>query len=273
MQLNLGVSVRRNMEAIYDKIGVDYDTTREADPVILSKLASLLDIHSSKKYVDVACGTGNYTSELAYFGGDWSAFDHSQQMLSEARTKSSLVNWQQFDVADTAYDDNYFDGATCSLAIHHFPNLGKAFTEIARILKLRGKLIIFTATPDQMKSYWLNHYFPIMMERSCDQMPSLELIEPSLKKTGINIEVTEPFFITPDLQDLFLYSGKQRPEMYLSDSVRNGISSFHNYCSESELSNGLGRLSEDIETGAIKAIMEKYESDNGDYLFISSCVH
>ncbi len=261
------------MKAIYDKIGVDYDTTRRADPLILSKLASLLDIHSSKKYVDVACGTGNYTSELANFGGKWSAFDHSQQMLSEARTKSSLVNWQQFDVTDTAYDDNCFYGATCSLAIHHFPDLGKAFDEIMRVLKSRGRLIILTATPDQMKSYWLNHYFPIMMERSCDQMPSLEQIEPSLNKAGIKVEVTEQFFVTPDLQDLFLYSGKQRPEMYLSNSVRNGISSFHNYCSESELSSGLGMLREDIETGAIKTVMEKYESDNGDYLFISSCAH
>lgn len=258
------------MDAIYDKIGIEYDTTRRADPVILSRLVSLLEADRSEKYLDIACGTGNYTSELAIFGGTWHAFDQSQKMLSEARLKSSLVTWQQCDVAETTYDDNCFDGATCSLAIHHFPDLEAAFDEIARILRPRSKLIIFTATPDQMKSYWLNHYFPIMIERSCNQMSTLEVIEPNLNKAGISIEDTEPFFITPDLQDFFLYSGKQRPEMYLSESVRNGISSFHNFCSESELNSGLSRLKDDIETGSINAIIEKYACENGDYLLISS---
>ena len=260
------------MAAIYDEIGIEYDTTRKADPKILSRLASLLGIENSKKYIDIACGTGNYTSALSNLGGEWFAFDQSRKMLSEARTKSSLVSWQQYDVNETGYEDSSFDGATCSLAIHHFPDLEKAFAEIARILRSDVRLIIFTATPDQMRSYWLNHYFPVMMERSCEQMPALETIETALCKAGITIETKEPFLITPDLQDLFLYSGKQRPEMYLSSSVRNGISSFHNYCSESELNNGLGSLGEDIETGAIGSIMEKYQSEKGDYLFVSSCV-
>jgi len=261
------------MDAIYDKIGIEYDTTRKADPTILSGIASLLAIESSKKYVDVACGTGNYTSELASFCGEWSAFDHSRKMLTEARKKSSLVKWKQFDVAATSYENDYFDGATCSLAIHHFPDLEEAFVEIARILNPGGKFIIFTATPMQMRYYWLDHYFPIMLERSCDQMPGLETVESALNKAGIFIEATEPFFITAELQDFFLYSGKQRPEMYLSSSVRRGISSFHNYCSETELRSGLSKLRGDIETGAIKAIIEKYENENGDYLFVSARVH
>jgi ubiquinone/menaquinone biosynthesis C-methylase UbiE len=261
------------MEAIYDKIGITYDTTRRTDPAILGKFRSLLDIESSKKYVDVACGTGNYTVKLANFGGVWSAFDHSENMLSEARIKSSMINWEIMNVEKTSYKDNYFDGALCSLAIHHFPNLDRAFIEIARILKPGGKFIIFTATPDQMKTYWLYHYFPKMLDRSCEQMPTLSTIESSLGKAGISLEFTEPFLITPELQDFFLYSGKQRPEMYLSSSVRNGISSFHNYCSEKELKSGLAKLKDDIDSGNIKSLMKKYESAHGDYLYISSRAH
>jgi ubiquinone/menaquinone biosynthesis C-methylase UbiE len=256
------------MEAIYDEIGKGYDTTRKADPRILSTLSGLLDIEEGKRYLDVACGTGNYTSEMAGFGGKWFAFDNSKKMLSEARSKSSQVDWSQFEVTDLGYESNFFDGAICSLAIHHFPELDTAFFEIARVLKTDGKLVIFTATPDQMESYWLNHYFPKMMEASCRQMPTFETIQSALAHSNFIIESTEFFFISPEIQDLFLYSGKRRPEMYLSSDVRNGISSFHNFCSQSELKSGLDNLCNDIESGKIKEIMNSYNNDNGDYVFI-----
>lgn len=257
------------MQAIYDEIGIEYDTTRKADPSILEHFNSLLAIENHKRYLDIACGTGNYTAKLADIGGDWYAFDHSEEMLTKARTKSSLVQWKQADVSELSYEDNYFDGAICSLAIHHFPDLGNAFSEIARVLKPNSSLVIFTATPDQMRSYWLARYFPNMLDSSCDQMPTIESIELALRNTSLSIKSTTPFFITPELQDFFLYSGKQRPEMYLSSAVRNGISSFHNYCDEPELERGLESLRKDIESGAINEVMEDFANKLGDYLFLS----
>lgn len=256
------------MESIYDEIGKDYDTTRKADPCILSTLNSLLDVEKGKRYLDVACGTGNYTSEISKLGGKWFAFDNSDEMLSEARSKSSQVDWRQFDVAELGYESGFFDGSICSLAIHHFPVLNEAFLEISRVLKSNGRLVIFTATPNQMRCYWLNHYFPEMMESSCKQMPTFEIIKSALTQANFSIESTEPFFISPDLQDFFLYSGKQRPDMYLSSKVRNGISSFHNFCTQSELNSGLDKLRKDIESGEIIKIMNSYNNDNGDYIFI-----
>ena len=256
------------MGAIYDEIGKDYDTTRKADPCILSTLNSLLNVEEEKTYLDVACGTGNYTSEISKFGGKWFAFDNSEKMLSEARPKSSQVDWRQFDVTELGYESDFFDGAICSMAIHHFPVLNEAFREVARVLKSNGKLVIFTATPNQMRCYWLNHYFPEMMENSCMQMPTFEVINLALTQAKFSIESTKLFFISPELQDFFLYSGKQRPDMYLSSKVRNGISSFHNFCTQSELNSGLDKLHNDIETSEIKKIMTSYNNHNGDYIFI-----
>jgi len=256
------------MESIYDEIGKDYDATRKPDPGILSTLSSLLDVEEEKRYLDVACGTGNYTSEISRIGGKWFAFDNSEKMLSEARLKSSQVDWRQFDVAELGYESNLFDGAISSLAIHHFPSLDKAFREVARVLKSNAKFVIFTATPKQMRCYWLNHYFPEMMENSCRQMPTFETIKSALTQAKFSIESTKPFFISAELQDFFLYSGKQRPDMYLSSKVRNGISSFHNFCPQSELNSGLDKLRNDIESGEIERIMDSYNNDNGDYIFI-----
>jgi len=258
------------MIAIYDRIGDEYDTTRRADPSILNELNNFLGIYQRNKYLDVACGTGNYTSEIAKFGGSWYAFDHSEKMLQEARKKSNIAEWNQFNIQKLGYSSNMFHGAICSLAIHHFPDLKLAFSEVARVLKPDSSFVIFTATPEQMRTYWLCHYFPVMMEMSCEQMPSLKQVEESLSNTGLSINNLKPFSITPELKDFFLYSGKQRPEMYLSEKVRNGISSFHNFCTPSELGSGLKKLQTDIESGQILEIINQYQSDIGDYLFIQT---
>jgi ubiquinone/menaquinone biosynthesis C-methylase UbiE len=256
------------MEAIYDKIGEGYDTTRKVDPKILSSLSKLLNIEAGKRYLDVACGTGNYTTGISDLGGNWYACDGSEKMLSQASSKSSDINWKKYEVSDLGYKSDFFDGAICSLAIHHFPDLLRPFREIARVLKAECNFVIFTSTPEQIKEYWLNHYFPAMIEKSCEQMPSLETVESALTKAGFAIETTEAFFITPELKDFFLYCGKQRPEMYLSSKVRNGISSFHNFCSQSELEHGLGKLRKDISSGEINGVMSSRDISKGDYLFI-----
>lgn len=255
------------MNVIYDQIGNNYDTTRKADPHIVRKLADLINVESNKKYLDIACGTGNYTCELSKRGGQWFGFDQSEKMLQEAKLKTDLIAWSCFDVTHLGYDNEEFDGAICSLAIHHFPNLDLAFAEIARVLKPNSKLVIFTSTPAQMQNYWLTHYFPEMMEKSCLQMPSIESIQNLLTNCDLKITTTEPFFITPDLKDFFLYSGKFRPHIYLSQSVRNGISSFKNFCSESELESGLTRLAADIESEKINITLN--EKSLGDYMFIT----
>ena len=36
---------------------------------------------------------------------------------------------------------------------------------------MHSRLVIFTATANQMKGYWLNHYFPEMMAESMRRMP------------------------------------------------------------------------------------------------------
>lgn len=256
------------MDVIYDKIGDGYDTTRRADPAILATLARLLDVEAGKFYLDLACGTGNYTSGMVNLGGSWFACDGSARMLAEATRKSTAIDWRKYDVEDLGYDAEFFDGAICTLAIHHFASLLEPFHEVARVLKSESRFVIFTSTPEQMYGYWLNHYFPQMMKQSCDQMPGHDAVASALSAAGFSVVAQEPFFVTPELKDFFLYSGKQKPEMYLSEQVRNGISSFHNFCDKSELDDGMTRLRQDIESGNINAVMRDYENAGGDYLFI-----
>lgn len=256
------------MSAIYNKIGTGYDATRQADPEILNTLVNLISPNENGLYLDVGCGTGNYTHPLSQISGSWKAFDQSKLMIEKAKEKNSNIEWGVFDVINTPYKTASFNSILCTLAIHHFPNLNAAFKEISRVLAPKGKFVIFTSTPEQMETYWLNHYFPKMLECSIKQMPSISKIEAALRNAGLQLVENRHFAVSNELKDLFLYSGKQRPEMYLSETVRAGISSFRNFCPNAELKSGLSLLATDIESGNINSIIKKHEEDKGDYCFL-----
>ena len=123
--------------------------------------------------------------------------------------------------------------------------------------------------PTQMQGYWLNHYFPIMMTDAITQMPSWEVIETAAIEAGFTILRTDKYFIDDELKDHFLYAGKHKPEIYLDENIRKGISSFIALANFKEVQLGLFKMSNDIKTGNFLAIKEEFNNDEGDYLFIT----
>ncbi len=132
----------------------------------------------------------------------------------------------------------------------------------------RGRFVIFTADPDQMHSYWLNEYFPEAMLRSIEQMPSLDQIRENLINAGFAEIQTDAYEIMPDLEDLFLYSGKHRPQLYLDEGFRRNISTFSNLASLVEVREGSVRLAQDIKSGRISEVIGRYNKQSGDYQFV-----
>ncbi|MEH2409064.1 class I SAM-dependent methyltransferase [Nostoc sp.] len=253
--------------AVYQQIGKGYDLTRRADPDIAVQLAKHLQVKLDSSYLDVACGTGNYTLALTKHGGAWHGVDQSKQMIDAAINKSNVVAWQVAEAEKLPYADGSFSGVLCTLAIHHFAALSPVFREIYRVLAA-GRFVLFTATPEQMSKYWLVKYFPEAIHKSAEQMPTLEKLRYALNDVGFNSVNIEPYSISENLQDLFLYSGKHRPEIYLDENVRSGISTFALLASADEIATGCQRLAADINTGRITEIVNKYENNQGDYLFV-----
>jgi ubiquinone/menaquinone biosynthesis C-methylase UbiE len=252
---------------LYDVIGVEYDTSRKADPQITERLANHLQVFDHSPILDVACGTGNYTIALLQMGLNMAGTDISEEMLNKARKKTIHISWDQADVINLPYQKGTFLGATCILAIHHFENLHRAFQEVYRVMD-KGRFVIFTSSPEQMECYWLIEYFPKAMMKSCSQMPQVKQVVDCLKDSGFKMVGLETFLIQPNLQDFFLYSGKYEPSIYLNPKVRAGISTFANLASQEEIHTGCTRLKSDIESGRIKEVVDQYSSDLGDYIFV-----
>lgn len=255
------------MGELYDEIGKTYDTTRKADPEIAHRLKQHLQVFDQDKILDVACGTGNYTAALFQQGLDVTGVDISEKMLIKAHQKSGQIPWIKTDANRLPFNEASFHGATCVLAIHHFDHLLQPFREVYRVLD-NGRFVIFTSSPEQMRSYWLNAYFPIAMEASMKQMPSIDNVIRNLRVVGFSIVGVESFLVEEDLQDFFLYSGKFEPRMYLDSTVQNGISTFANLTTPEEIESGIIRLKQDIDSGEIQDVIQEYTSTLGDYAFI-----
>lgn len=137
-----------------------------------------------------------------------------------------------------------------------------------RFLDRQGRFVIFTAFQEQMHDYWLCNYFPEMMRRSIEKMPAQSTMIDALLTAGFEIERVIPFYVTSEHEDLFLYSGKERPEFYFDPLVRSNISSFATLCPEKELQAGLSALRSDLESGQFPAIAQRYSSPHGDYAYV-----
>lgn len=255
---------------LYDRIGKAYNQTRCADPWLTQRMLDHLSLVDGGRYLDIGCGTGNYTCALARKGGQWVGMDPSGDMLSKARQQNADLDWRIGTSEQTGLESGSMDGILCSLSIHHWPDLERAFDELSRVLKPAGRLVLFTSSPAQMTGYWLGHYFPRMMADSIQRMPDVTRVTGAMSKAGLTVVKTESYTVRPDLEDHFLYCGKDRPERYLQPEIRQGISSFSVLALQEEVNRGLTRMEKDIQSGAIREIIASHAHDNGDYLFLIS---
>jgi len=65
------------MKAKYDDIGISYNETRSADPHIAERLLKNLNPKANGLYLDIGCGTGNYTNTFQEKGFNFIGMDPS----------------------------------------------------------------------------------------------------------------------------------------------------------------------------------------------------
>jgi ubiquinone/menaquinone biosynthesis C-methylase UbiE/heme-degrading monooxygenase HmoA len=264
---HFGESFMPGTTAIYDRIGIGYDTSRVPDPRIADTLIDLIAPEPGDSILDIACGTANYTGLLADRGLNMTGLDLSATMLARAREKNPALPLIRASVEDIPLPDNSFDHVMCTLAIHHFPDLQNAFAEVARVLR-GDRFVTFTATSEQTAGYWLGHYFPNATKRAVETDPSVEAIETALSEAGFKHHEFVNWEVPENLLDRFAYSGKDNPELYFEEGILDGISLFANLGHKDEIEAGLKALRADIDSGKWQDVRDQYDHDLGDYCFV-----
>lgn len=136
------------MKVKYNTIGKAYNVTRKADPYLLKRLYFHLNPTKSGMYLEIGCGSGNYTSKLHQLGVSIIGIDPSIEMLQKARNNNSNIEYQLGKAEKIKLPDSSMDGVVAFLTIHHWTSLELGFQEIGRVLKPGGRLVTFHSTPE-----------------------------------------------------------------------------------------------------------------------------
>lgn len=99
--------------------------------------------------LDVACGTGDMALLLAERGATVTGVDISEEMLDVASLKEKGARFMVADAEHLPFEDNTFDAVTCAFGVRNFVHLEQGLSEMLRVLKPGGTLVILElATPD-----------------------------------------------------------------------------------------------------------------------------
>jgi demethylmenaquinone methyltransferase/2-methoxy-6-polyprenyl-1,4-benzoquinol methylase len=132
--------------------------------------------------LDVCCGTGDLTLELASRlspGGSVVGCDFSEPMLDLAREKAEArgtagVRFEWADALSLPYDAGRFDGVTVGFGLRNFADRDRGLREMARVLRPGGRLVVLEFTRptrppfSTFYSLWFDRIAPILGRISDD---------------------------------------------------------------------------------------------------------
>lgn len=146
---------KEGVRMMFDNIAKDYDKLNHVLSLNIDKVwrkkavCELTDEARPLKVLDVACGTGDFTIEIAKTvaqGSRITGVDISEGMIAVGREKLSKLGIDAvFEVADCEalpYDDKTFDRISVGFGVRNFEHLELGLREMYRVLTPGGKLVI-----------------------------------------------------------------------------------------------------------------------------------
>lgn len=218
----------------YDAIGRGYAEARRADPRIATRIDAALG--QARTVLNVGAGTGNYEPADRRVV----AVEPAPTMLAQRPAGAAPV---LRGVAEALpFRTDAFDAALAVLTVHHWPRPAAGVTELRRVAR---RQVVLHYDPEVADRYWLLDYFPEARALPSEvRAPAIDDLVAQLD--GATVEVVE---VPADCTDGFAAAYWNRPEAYLDDAVRAGISTLALLPADCER-RGVERLSDDLASGA-----------------------
>ncbi len=219
---------------LYDTIGATYSVTRRTEPRIAARVWAALG--EARTLLNVGAGTGSYEPQER----DVTAVEPSAVMRAQRPAGAAPC------VAATAdglpFEDQSFDAAMAFSTIHHWPDPIAGLREMRRVAR---RVVVFTF--DASDGEWRRRFWLIR-----DYLPEVAdfiVGRPSLTEQARAIGARiEPVLIPWDCADGFFEAYWRRPEAYLDEQVRRGISVWAKVGPEAE-QRAVRSLRDDLASG------------------------
>jgi SAM-dependent methyltransferase len=192
---------------LYDTIGAAYTVTRRTEPRIAEQVWAALG--DARTVLNVGAGTGSYEPP----DRDVLALEPSAVM--RAQRPAGAAPCLAGSAESLPFEDHFFDAAMAFATVDHWQDPIAGLREMRRVAR---RVVVFTCDASDPDRFWLNRdYLPEHNE--------LWAGRPSL--TGLASAIaarTEPVPIPWDCADGFYEAYWRRPEAYLDENVRRGMS-------------------------------------------------
>jgi demethylmenaquinone methyltransferase/2-methoxy-6-polyprenyl-1,4-benzoquinol methylase len=151
---NTDRSKKEEVAEMFNNIAVKYDFLNHflslgIDHIWRYKAINELKLINPKRILDLATGTGDFAiAALRLNPEQIIGMDISAGMLEVGKTKmrkkkyDNIIEMRLGDSENLPFEDNYFDALTVGFGVRNYENLEKGLSEMLRVVRPGGKLVI-----------------------------------------------------------------------------------------------------------------------------------
>ena len=195
---------------LYDTIGATYSVTRRTEPRIAAQVWAALG--DARTVLNVGAGTGSYEPA----DRDVTAVEPSA--LMRAQRPAGAAPCLAAAAESLPFEDQSFDAAMAFATVHHWRDPIAGLREMRRVAR---RVVVFTH--DTSYSEWQGRFW--LTRDYLPEVAGLLAGRPTVSELAAAIGARkEPVLIPWDCADGFFEAYWRRPEAYLDESVRRGVS-------------------------------------------------
>jgi len=159
-----GANLIANNTRDYDEFFTKYDALRYSLENHIPRCLDEIGVNG-KETLEIGLGQGADSEQLIRRGARWSGLDLTQESIDRVRARMSVrqlpyVALRKGSAVDIPFDRGSFDVVYSHGVLHHVPEIDRAQSEIARVLRPTGVLVVMLYA-----KYSLNYLLSIAVLR------------------------------------------------------------------------------------------------------------